>query len=201
MRKFILSSFLLSFIALAAIVFMNIGSGGFAVAQSEPPTCTNGDCSGPPVCSNGDCAPPTCTNGDCTPDQHNCCCVGSNLPGTIRVCCCRSDNLAAINCRESLVLNTEESEFHQTLVDETLGGWRPEKCDALLDRYCNPPVEEICVGRLGRRICERFVKRNCIRLEQVCQYRYCGPEWFPYSKPTPDKDGCEWWDKIVQCAR
>ncbi len=169
-------------------------------AQSLPPTCTNGDCT-PPTCTNGDCSPPECTNGDCTPAQRDCCCVGSNLPGTIRVCCCRSADLAAVNCRESLVLDTADPEFHQTLVDETIEGLRPRNCDALLAQYCNPPIEEICVRRLGRRICERIITRICLRIEEACQYQYCGPEWFPYSEPTPDKVGCEWWDQIVQCTQ
>ena len=35
----------------------NDGMGISAAAALDPPTCTNGDCSGPPVCTNGDCGP------------------------------------------------------------------------------------------------------------------------------------------------
>ena len=168
---------------------------------TDVPSCTNGDCSGPPSCTNGDCSPPDCTNGDCGSDEPptDCCCVGSNLPGTIRVCCCRSADLDTVQCRESLVLDTDETEFHITLVDETLDGFRPRNCDALLQRFCNPPVEEVCTRKKGQRTCEKVVKRVCAALDQACQYRFCGPVWFPYDEPTPDKDGCGWWDQILEC--
>lgn len=170
---------------------------------TDVPGCTNGDCSGPPSCTNGDCAPPGCTNGDCGPDAPptDCCCVGSNLPGTIRDCCCRSADLDTLQCRESLVLDTSSPEFHITLVDETLDGFRPRNCDALLQRFCNPPVEEVCTGKRGKRTCQKVVKRVCMAIDQVCQYRFCGPEWFPYDEPTPDKEGCGWWDQIRECHR
>ena len=170
---------------------------------TDPPSCTNGDCSGPPSCTNGDCAPPSCTNGDCTPDYSlaDCCCVGSNLPGTIRTCCCRSADLDTVQCRESLVLDTGLPEFHTTLVDETLDGFRPRNCDALLQRFCNPPVEEVCTRKKGQRTCEKVVKRVCAVLDQSCQYRFCGPGWFPFDEPTPAKDGCGWWDQILECRR
>jgi hypothetical protein len=169
-----------------------------ATAQS-PPTCTNGDCYGPPVCTNGDCGPPSCTNGDCG-DLSDCCCIGPNTPGTNRVCCCPSPNLDGITCRLSVVLDTPSPEFHYTLAQETISGTRPENCDALLARYCDRPVEEICVRRLGRRICERVVKRVCVALDKVCQYRFCGPDWFPYDQPAPDSAECEWWDQIRDCT-
>lgn len=168
---------------------------------TDVPSCTNGDCSGPPSCTNGDCTPPSCTNGDCTPDYSlsDCCCVGSNLPGTIRTCCCRSADLDTLQCRVSRVLDTVDPEFHITLADETLDGFRPKKCNTLLNRFCNPPVEERCRWKKGERICENVVKRACTVIEQVCQYNFCGPNWFPYDEPTPDKAGCEWWDQIREC--
>ena len=162
-----------------------------ATAQSPPPDCTNGDCPSPP---------PDCTNGDCPPVEDDCCCAGSNLPGTIRVCCCRSSDLDAVTCRQSLVLDYTGGEFHQTLAEETLEGFRPEGCDVLLSLYCDRPVEEICARRLGRRICERIVKRMCLRLDAVCQYQFCGPEWFPYTEPAPDQASCEWWDQVLECT-
>ena len=123
---------------------------------TDPPSCTNGDCSGPPTCTNGDCAPPGCTNGDCEPgDPSDCCCVGSNLPGTLRVCCCRNAGLDTLQCRLSQVLDTEDPEFHITLAEETLDGFRPRNCDALLQRFCNPPVEEVCTRKKGQRSARR----------------------------------------------
>ena len=167
---------------------------------TDVPSCTNGDCSGPPSCTNGDCSPPSCTNGDCTTYEPTTdCCVGSNLPGTIRVCCCRSTDHDTLQCRESLVLDTDDPEFHITLVDETLIGFRAKSCGTLLGRFCNPPVEEVCKWKRGQRICEKVVKRVCTALDQVCQYNFCGPNWFPYDEPTPDKAGCEWWDQIREC--
>ena len=166
------------------------------------PGCTNGDCPPDPGCTNGDCPPdPGCTNGDCPPEEPpvDCCCVGSNLPGTTRVCCCRSSDLDTVNCRDSSVLNTGLPEFHQTNADVTMDGFRPRRCDGLLHTFCNPPVEEVCKWRFGRRICERVVKRVCAALDQVCQYNFCGPNWFPYDAPTPDQAGCEWWDQIREC--
>jgi len=167
---------------------------------TDVPSCTYGDCSGPPSCTNGDCSPPSCTNGDCTTYEPTTdCCVGSNLPGTIRVCCCRSTDHDTLQCRESLVLDTDDPEFHITLVDETLIGFRAKSCGTLLGRFCNPPVEEVCKWKRGQRICEKVVKRVCTALDQVCQYNFCGPNWFPYDEPTPDKAGCEWWDQIREC--
>jgi hypothetical protein len=187
------------------------------IAQTTPPDCTNGDCPPPPPdctngdcpppppdCTNGDCPPPPpdCTNGDCPPEPPvDCCCVGSNLPDTTRVCCCRSADLDTVQCRESLVLDIADPEFHITLVDETLEGLRPRSCDPLLQRFCNPPVEEVCKWKRGQRICEKVINRVCTALDQVCQYRFCGPEWFPFDEPAPDKDGCGWWDQIRECQR
>ena len=172
---------------------------------TPPPDCTNGDCPPPPPdCTNGDCPPPPpdCTNGDCPEEPPvDCCCVGSNLPDTTRVCCCLSADLDTVNCRESLVLDTGYPEFHATIVDETLDGFRPRNCGVLLQRFCNPPVEEVCTRKKGQRTCEKVVKRVCATLDQACQYRFCGPEWFPYDEPTPDKDGCGWWDQIRKCHR
>jgi hypothetical protein len=48
---------------------------------------------------------------------------------------------------------------------------------------------------------EKVVKRICSALDLVCQYRFCGPGWFPFDEPTPEKDGCGWWDQIRECAR
>ena len=56
-------------------------------------------------------------------------------------------------------------------------------------------------GRRGRRSCEKVVKRVCAVLDQACQYRFCGPGWFPFDEPTPAKDGCGWWDQIRECRR
>jgi hypothetical protein len=175
----------------------------FCFAQTtEVPGCTNGDCSGPPSCSNGDCSPPGCTNGDCEPgDPSDCCCVGSNLPGTTRVCCCPTADLDALQCRLSQVLDTDDPEFHVTLAQETLDGFRTRNCDALLQRFCNPPVEEVCTKKKGQKTCEKVVKRVCSALDQACQYRFCGPGWFPFDEPTPNKDGCGWWDQIRECHR
>lgn len=180
--------------------FLSINVMCFA-ESTDVPSCTNGDCSGPPSCTNGDCTPPSCTNGDCTPDYSlsDCCCVGSNLPGTIRTCCCRSADLDTLQCRQSLVLDTNEPEFHMTLVDETLNGFRPRNCDTLLQRFCIPPVEEVCTWKRGKRTCETVVKRICTALDQVCQYHFCGPVWFPFDEPTPNKEGCKWWDNIREC--
>jgi hypothetical protein len=177
---------------------------GFAAETTDVPTCSNGDCPPPPACSNGDCPPPpTCSNGDCPEEPPiDCCCVGSNLPGsTTRVCCCRSVDLDTVNCRESEVLNTTNPEFHSTIAEVTMDGFRPEKCNVLLQKYCDPPVEEVCTRRYGKRICERVVKRVCTLLDQVCQYNFCGPDWFPYDEPTPDMAGCEWWDQIRECPQ
>jgi hypothetical protein len=55
--------------------------------------------------------------------------------------------------------------------------------------------------RKGQIICEKVVKRVCAKLDQVCQYNFCGPDWFTYDEPTPDKAGCEWWDQIRECPR
>jgi len=168
---------------------------------TPPPDCTNGDCTPPPDCTNGDCnPPPDCTNGDCGVDLAACCCQGPNTPGTIRVCCCPSDDLSGMTCRESLVLSTGyPNNWHQTLDLVTLTGKRPKACDALLAKFCSPPEEEICTKAKGKKICTRVVKAVCKTLERVCQYRYCGPEWFPYGEAAPDKDGCEWWNKIQLC--
>lgn len=171
-----------------------------ASAQSSPPTCTNGDCYGPPVCTNGDCGPPSCTNGDCG-DLTGCYCVGPNTPGTNRVCCCPSPSLDGMTCRLSLVLDTSSPEFHYTLAQETISGTRPEGCDVLMAALCDPPEEEVCARRRGRRICQRVVKRICLRLEESCGYRYCAPSWFPLGEPAPELDSCEWWDRIAQCTQ
>jgi len=156
-----------------------------------------------PGCTNGDCPKedPGCTNGDCPPEEPSpdCCCVGSNLPGTTRVCCCRSIDLDTVNCRESLVIDTDSPEFHSTIADVTMAGFRPKKCDILLQNFCNPPVEEVCKWRFGQRICEKVIKRVCATLDQICRYNFCGPNWFPYDAPAPDQTGCGWWDQIREC--
>ena len=186
-------------------------------AQAADPDCTNGDCPPPPPdCTNADCPPPPpdCTNADCPPDPGctnadcppgepptDCCCVGSNLPGTTRVCCCRSDDFDTVNCRESLVLSTDQPEFHSTTAEVSLEGFRPRRCDVLLQRFCDPPAEEVCTRRRGQRVCEKVVKRACVTLNRVCQYRFCGPDWFPYDEPAPVKTGCEWWDQIRECRQ
>jgi hypothetical protein len=168
-----------------------------------PPDCTNGDCPPPPPdCTNGDCPPPpNCTNGDCPPEDPpaDCCCVGSNLPGTTRICCCRSTDLDTVTCRKSLVLSTDLPEFHNTIDDITMDGFRPRSCDSLLQKFCNPRVETVCTKKKGKRICEKVVKRICVALEHACQYRFCGPDWFPFEEPTPDKEGCAWWTQIREC--
>ena len=178
---------------LFAIISTNVI--GLAAETTEVPDCTNGDCPPPP---------PDCTNGDCPPEHPptDCCCVGSNLPDTTRVCCCRSIDLDTVNCRESQVLYTGyPNEFHTTIADVTMDGFRPRKCDVLLKKFCDPPVEEVCMRRKGQIICEKVVKRVCAKLDQVCQYNFCGPDWFTYDEPTPDKAGCEWWDQIRECPR
>lgn len=175
---------------------------GLARAADSPPTCTNGDCYGPPVCTNGDCGPPSCTNGDCG-DLAGCCCIGPNTPGTNRVCCCPSPNLDGITCRLSLVLDTDDypDEWHLVLSQETLNGMRPRSCDILLARLCDPPEAEVCSNQSGKRVCTKMVKGICRVLETICVYRYCGPTWFPFDEPTPDKDGCDWWDRIYPCTQ
>jgi len=168
-------------------------------AAQDPPTCTNGDCYGPPVCTNGDCGPPSCTNGDCG-DLANCCCVGPNTVGTIRVCCCPSPNLDGMTCRESLVLDTGyPDDWHQTLVQEVLEGIPPRGCDVLRTKLCNPPLEEVCTKAKGKTACRKVVKGICRALDRVCQCKYCGPSWFPFDAPAPDLAGCEWWDNIREC--
>ena len=178
----------------------NDGIGISSAAALDPPTCTNGDCSGPPVCTNGDCGPPSCTNGDCG-ELANCCCLGPNTEGTIRVCCCPSPNLDGMTCRESLVLGTGfPDNWHETLVQETLEGKRPEACDRLLEKFCDPPVENVCAMQKGKKVCKKVLKKFCSTLTNVCAYRYCGPTWFPFDEPTPDMAGCEWWNKVRDCT-
>jgi hypothetical protein len=177
------------------------GDDGVGVSRAalDPPTCTNGDCYGPPVCTNGDCGPPSCTNGDCG-DLTDCCCIGPNTPGTTRVCCCPSPTLDGMTCRLSLVLDTPPPEFHQTLAQETLSGTRPKGCDVLMTKICNPPEEEVCTKKKGKKVCVKVVKGVCKLLDQICAYKYCGPSWFPFDEPAPDLPTCAWWNKIHDCA-
>lgn len=185
----------------AALVVLGLGGvlGISPAAAVDPPTCTNGDCSGPPVCTNGDCGPPSCSNGDCG-DLANCCCLGPNTEGTTRVCCCPSPSYDGLTCRLSLVLGTGfPDEWHQTLSQETLPGKRPEACDFLLDKLCDSPVEEVCTMQKRKKVCKKVVKKVCARLAVVCAYRYCGPSWFPFDEPAPDLAGCEWWDNVREC--
>lgn len=189
-------------LAVAALVVLGgVGGVGLGVgAAQDPPTCTNGDCYGPPVCTNGDCGPPSCTNGDCG-DLTNCCCLGPNTEGTVRVCCCPSPNLDGMTCRQSLVLGTGfPDDWHQTLVQETLEGKRIKGCEVQLKKFCDPPVEDVCTIRRGRRVCAKVVKKVCSMLTNVCAYRYCGPSWFPFDEPAPDLEGCEWWNRIHDCG-
>lgn len=191
---------LAALIIAAILIGFGIGATGIAAAQTGPPPgCTNGDCA-PPDCSNGDCAPPGCTNGDCEPPEPGkCCCVGENQPGDVRVCCCRSADLASMTCRESLVLDTGYPDnWHQTLAQETLDGQRPRACTGLLAKYCDRPVAEVCAGQKVK-ACPKVVAALCRALDRVCLYRFCGPGWFPYDEPTPDRVGCEWWDQIRAC--
>jgi hypothetical protein len=199
MARGLVRLFVFSFFA-----FVSTSVIGFAAAAAdEAPGCSNGDCPPPPPCSNGDCPPPpTCTNGDCPPEEPvDCCCVGSNVEGTTRVCCCRSTDLDTVNCRDSQVVPPDESgEFHLTIAEATMDGFRPAGCDALLQKFCDPPVEEVCTRKRGLKVCEKVVKRICQFLDQVCQYRFCGPNWFPYDEPAPDTAGCEWWAQIRDCT-
>lgn len=194
------SRLFLFFLVLYSFIILSQNRICFADEITDVPNCTNGDCS-PPGCTNGDCSPPECTNGDCTPEAppDDCCCVGSNLPGTMRICCCRSADLDTVKCRKSLVLSTDLPEFHSTIADVTLDGFRSRSCESLLQKFCNPRVETICTRKKGKKICEKVVKRICVALEQICQYRFCGPDWFPYEEPTPDREGCEWWTQIREC--
>lgn len=187
-------------VVVAALLALTGGWTGASLAQTggPPPSCTNGDCA-PPTCTDGDCAPPECTNGDCEPFLGDCCCVGENQPGDIRVCCCRTESRAAVTCRESLVLETGYPyEWHQVLAQETLDGKRPQSCDMLMQRFCGRPVAEVCARQRGA-ACPRLVKGICKVFDKVCVYRYCGPNWFPYSAPAPDLASCAWWDQIQAC--
>lgn len=183
----------------------------FAVAASraqtgDPPDCTNGDCPPPPPdCTNGDCPPPPpdCTNGDCPPPDPSevCCCVGENQPGDVRVCCCRSEGLSTVRCRQSLVLDYGYPDaWHQTLAEAILDGTRPRSCGILLARFCDPPIEQVCVKAKGKKVCWLAVKTVCRLLDKQCQYRFCGPDWFPYGEAAPDPARCEWWSRIRPCA-
>jgi hypothetical protein len=196
-------NFLYSMVVLLVLIFFVVMFTNVIVLYADTPICSNGDCPPIPSCSNGDCPPiPSCSNGDCPEEPPtDCCCVGSNVPGTTRVCCCRSADLDTVNCRDSLVLdNGDPNNFHLTIAEATLDGFRPERCDTLLKTLCDPPVEEVCTWRLGRRVCERVVKRICAALDQVCQYNFCGPtNWFPYDAAAPDLASCEWWDHIREC--
>jgi hypothetical protein len=184
--------------------FEDAGIGIAAAQTGPPPDCSNGDCPPPPPdCSNGDCPPPPpdCSNGDCPPPEpgESCCCVGDNQPGDIRVCCCRSGTLDTMTCRQSLVLDYGYPDnWHQTLAEVTLDGRRPRSCNALLENYCYPPVEEVCAQKKGKG-CPKVVEALCNVLDRVCRFRFCGPEWFPYDEPAPDLAGCEWWDQIYRC--
>jgi hypothetical protein len=116
--------------------------------------------------------------------------VGSNLPDTTRVCCCRSSDLDTVNCRDSLVLSTGYPDnWHQTIAEATLSGKRPKACNFILNRLC-------ALENLGNKR-----EKVCTVLGRVCQYRFCGPNWFPYHEPAPDQTGCEWWDQIYPCGR
>lgn len=186
--------------ARTTVLMLAVGAllGGPGAAQ-DPPTCTNGDCYGPPVCTNGDCGPPSCTNGDCG-DLVNCCCVGPNTPGTLRVCCCPSPNLDGLTCRESVVLASgPPGEWHQTVAQEVLEGTRPRGCDVLMAKLCHPPVEQVCAKAKGKRICKHVVKGVCRTVDEICQYRYCGSSWFPFDAPAPDLASCQWWSNIRDC--
>lgn len=195
----------------AALFLLGGGrDGGLGInpaAAQTPPDCTNGDCPPPPPdCTNGDCPPPPpdCTNGDCPPPEptDDCCCVGDNQPGDNRVCCCPNDSRDAMTCRLSLVLATGyPDEWHQTLAQESLEGKRPRGCDILMAKYCDPPEEEVCSWQRGKRVCQRILKAQCKILDQVCAYRFCGPTWFPFDAPAPDKAGCGWWDQIYHCRQ
>lgn len=189
---------------LIAILFTSLMLvGGNVTPQSIPPDCTDGDCWGPPSCTNGDCTPPDCTNGDCETDVASCCCVGSNTPGSTRVCCCPSTDLDGLTCRLSIVLEAydEYGNFHQTLAQETLSGIRPANCDVLLARFCDPPDEYVCTRKKGQRVCTWVTKAACKAITRMCQYRFCGPDWFPHDELTPEKEGCQWWDRIYPCQR
>ena len=141
-------------VAVAALVVLGgfaYGIGVSGAALDDPPTCTNGDCYGPPVCTNGDCGPPSCTNGDCG-DLTDCCCLGPNTEGTVRVCCCPSPNLDGLTCRQSLVRGTGlPDNWHQTLVQETLEGERIKGCEVQLKKFCDPPVGALARCGRGRR--------------------------------------------------
>ncbi len=107
---------------------------------------------------------------------------------------------AGVESSKSLVLSTGyPDEFHTTIDDVTMDGFQPGNCDALLLKFCDPPVEEVCANRKWQINCEKGVKRVCAVLDRLCQYRFCGPVWFPYDEPAPDKAGCEWWDHIRKC--
>jgi hypothetical protein len=180
----------------AAALLAGLAPGSAAL---DPPTCTNGDCSGPPVCTNGDCGPPSCTNGDCG-DLVNCCCVGPNTVGTMRVCCCPSPNLDGMTCRASVVLDTGfPDNWHQTVAQEVLEGTRPRGCEVLTTKLCDPPVEQVCAKPKGKKTCKVVVRGICRKVDQICQYRYCGPSWFPFDEPAPELAGCEWWHDIRDC--
>src|SRR4030042_5041748 len=189
---------------IAVLLSITLFFGRAERAQTQPSVCTNGDCPPPPPdCTNGDCPPPPpdCTNGDCPQEPPvDCCCVGSNLPDTTRVCCCPSTDFETVNCRESLVLSAGYPEFHSTIADVTLDGFRPRACGELLKKFCDPPVEDVCTTKKGKKVCKKVVKHICVLLEQICQYRFCGPDWFPYDEPAPDKAGCEWWTHIRDCT-
>ncbi len=167
------------------------------------PGCTNADCPPDPGCTNADCPPdPGCTNADCPPPEPtgDCCCVGDNQPGDIRVCCCRSGSGETVNCRQSLVLETGyPHEWHQTLAEVTLDGRRPKGCDTLLKKFCDPPDKEVCRKEKGKMHCKKMVKAVCEVLDKACRYRFCGPNWFPYEEPAPDLASCGWWNRIHPC--
>jgi len=77
----------------------------------------------------------SCTNGDCG-ELTDCGCLGPNMEGTVRVCCCPSPNLDGMTCRQSLVLGTGfPDNWHQTVAQETLDGERPKGCEGLLDAH------------------------------------------------------------------
>jgi hypothetical protein len=104
-----------------------------------------------------------------------------------------------MTCRQSLVLDYGYPDnWHQTLAEVTLDGRRPRSCNALLENYCYPPVEEVCAQKKGKG-CPKVVEALCNVLDRVCRFRFCGPEWFPYDEPAPDLAGCEWWDQIYRC--
>lgn len=182
---------------------------GVGIDQAEAqalPTCTNGDCPPPPPdCTNGDCPPPPpdCSNGDCPPPEGTdaCCCVGDNQPGDIRVCCCPNETLDGMTCRQSLVLDTGYPDnWHQVIAQESLEGKRPRFCDLLMPRLCDPPEQMVCTLHFGQQICMKVVKAQCKVLQRLCLYRFCGPEWFPFEAPTPDKASCGWWERIDPCT-